>query len=656
MRNGICFFILLSTLLFLPFEEVRGQMAENNNGNILVYPSTNKFVMINHINAATGIEKNNGTIYYLKNFDNEGIVNYDSTLFINPGQSRFEGTVPQTISGAGTTRFKSVLFTNQLIAEAITLQQNIHVSTLADYTNGIVTAVQATPESMTNMVIMESGSSVANVSDKSFEDGFVQKAGNNAFTFPIGNGGYYRPASISAPSFVTDTFSARYIAVNPDNAGYSRNTTNTISVSSTEYWVVKRTHGTSMPQVTLSWDVNKTSDPQLSYPNVVIVRWNGSKWIEENTVLTTGTSSSGTVTANVTGYGVFTLASVSNPSSPIILPTAVNYAYTVAENASYTGDVSVKDTPGSVGGNTWKVVINSVYGAVTMNANGGFTYTPETGYTGSDSFTYSLTDASGNSSTAIVTMNVQPASTFLVVEKYSGKVTMNADGTYSWKYTIVLNNHQSVKIDAISITDDLTKVFASPITYTVTGITATGNLVSNGLYDGSNYTNTLSSTQDSWLAATSKDSIMIEMKVDAHGFTGNVYNQAIFSGTSTFMGNVTGILSDDSTNTAASYPRPTITYIPEAFFIPDAFSPNGDGIDDYFVIKHSDGLKLNIQVYNRWGELVYRSTDYQNNWDGKGVNSFLGKDLPEGTYYYILLTTDASGDEKKYSGFITLRR
>jgi len=123
------------------------------------------------------------------------------------------------------------------------------------------------------------------------------------------------------------------------------------------------------------------------------------------------------------------------------------------------------------------------------------------------------------------------------------------------------------------------------------------------------------------------------------------------------MGKVTDILSDDPSNTEGTYPRPTVTVIPEVLVIPDAFSPNGDNIDDYFVIKHSDGLKLNIQIFNRWGERVYRSADYQNNWDGKGVDNFLGKDLPEGTYYYVLVTTNSdSGDVKKYSGYITLRR
>jgi len=54
---------------------------------------------------------------------------------------------------------------------------------------------------------------------------------------------------------------------------------------------------------------------------------------------------------------------------------------------------------------------------------------------------------------------------------------------------------------------------------------------------------------------------------------------------------------------------------------------------------------------------VYLNNDYQNEWDGKGVDNFLGKDLPNGTYYYIIITTHSETNVvKKYSGYITLRR
>ena len=75
------------------------------------------------------------------------------------------------------------------------------------------------------------------------------------------------------------------------------------------------------------------------------------------------------------------------------------------------------------------------------------------------------------------------------------------------------------------------------------------------------------------------------------------------------------------------------------FSIPAAFSPNGDGINDLFVIT---GLvnypALSMSVYNRWGVLVFDASPYQNNWDGKSSSGLTigGDELPIGTYFYII--------------------
>lgn len=82
----------------------------------------------------------------------------------------------------------------------------------------------------------------------------------------------------------------------------------------------------------------------------------------------------------------------------------------------------------------------------------------------------------------------------------------------------------------------------------------------------------------------------------------------------------------------------------------DGFSPNGDGINDFFKInglqKYPDHKLL---VFNRWGNKVFEATDYQNNWEG----TWNGKDLPDGTYFYYLELGD--GEESR-SGFVQINR
>jgi len=89
----------------------------------------------------------------------------------------------------------------------------------------------------------------------------------------------------------------------------------------------------------------------------------------------------------------------------------------------------------------------------------------------------------------------------------------------------------------------------------------------------------------------------------------------------------------------------------EGCIIPNTFTPNGDGINDVFVIPCGEG-DVQFNVYNRWGIEVYRSEGYLNDWDGM----YKGSPLPEGTYYYVLKYINSREEEINKAGFISLRR
>ncbi len=94
---------------------------------------------------------------------------------------------------------------------------------------------------------------------------------------------------------------------------------------------------------------------------------------------------------------------------------------------------------------------------------------------------------------------------------------------------------------------------------------------------------------------------------------------------------------------------------PVEFKIPNAFSPNADGINDFFVIQGIEECPNNeLFIYNRWGELVYYKTNYDNTWNGESnTKTPFGKKLTEGTYFYVFRT---GKEGESYSGFIELRR
>jgi gliding motility-associated-like protein len=86
------------------------------------------------------------------------------------------------------------------------------------------------------------------------------------------------------------------------------------------------------------------------------------------------------------------------------------------------------------------------------------------------------------------------------------------------------------------------------------------------------------------------------------------------------------------------------TIYPEDVIIPNVFSPNGDGSNDLFVIENGEFTRNRLEIYNRWGQIVYEAKDYRNSWRAN--------DVPDGTYYYVF-TLDSGKD---YSGHVTILR
>ena len=89
-----------------------------------------------------------------------------------------------------------------------------------------------------------------------------------------------------------------------------------------------------------------------------------------------------------------------------------------------------------------------------------------------------------------------------------------------------------------------------------------------------------------------------------------------------------------------------------AIFLPNAFSPNDDDINDIYYAKGVGVKTFNILIYNRWGELVAESETMESIWDG--INPNTGKKMPQGVYPYVLKYTDLNDVFYKKTGSISL--
>jgi gliding motility-associated-like protein/uncharacterized repeat protein (TIGR01451 family) len=82
--------------------------------------------------------------------------------------------------------------------------------------------------------------------------------------------------------------------------------------------------------------------------------------------------------------------------------------------------------------------------------------------------------------------------------------------------------------------------------------------------------------------------------------------------------------------------------------IPNVFTPNDDGKNDFFEVPGIDKYENEVTIINRWGGTIYYSKAYKNDWKGEGLN--------EGTYYYVIKVKAPGGKWEVHNGYVTLLR
>jgi gliding motility-associated-like protein len=87
-------------------------------------------------------------------------------------------------------------------------------------------------------------------------------------------------------------------------------------------------------------------------------------------------------------------------------------------------------------------------------------------------------------------------------------------------------------------------------------------------------------------------------------------------------------------------------------FIPNTFTPNGDGINDLFNVTITNIKDYYIRIFNRWGQQLFESKSILNSWDG----TYQGRKAPFGVYYYVIDAIGTDNAVLKRAGYITIIR
>ena len=252
--------------------------------------------------------------------------------------------------------------------------------------------------------------------------------------------------------------------------------------------------------------------------------------------------------------------------------------------------------------------------------------------------------------------SLSPA-TLIEAGTYSLTVSIGICSSAASMISVTVNNCGIADTSDLSVVKTVNNAYpliGSTVVFTIVAINhgpanATGVLVGDTLENGYSYvssTSTMGTYNPStgiWTIGNLNNGasavLTVTVKVLA---AGNYANTAVIQGS--------GIDTNAVNNIS------TIVTYPTDFFIPEGFSPNGDGINDLFVIRGIEYYPLNtFTIFNRWGDEVFSAKPYQSTWDGKSTKGVRvgGDDLPVGTYFYIL---DLGNGSSIYKGTIYLNR
>jgi gliding motility-associated-like protein len=270
------------------------------------------------------------------------------------------------------------------------------------------------------------------------------------------------------------------------------------------------------------------------------------------------------------------------------------------------------------------------------------------------SYTVSQVINQVESDTASFKVTLLSPNDVLHLQKIAGEAQLQSNSSFNIPFTFIARNVLSKQLDSVLITDNLLASVNSPNTFTVVSLSSTGSLVSNTNFNGKTDINL--TQYASKLTANAIDTIKLVINVVPNGYAGALQNTAVANAKSPY-GKLTMNSTSRSWSSSETTKYPTTYTIPDLRIdIPEGFSPNRDGVNDKFVIIKPFGTILDLEVYNRWGNVVYANANYNNEWDGKGTNNFIGQDLMDGGYYYTLKAKSPNGNVQIFKGFVLIQR
>lgn len=320
-------YLYISTLLLLTFN----MMAQTSNEGMLYVSEATEFSTVERFdNLATGSFYNDGEAFIYSHFNNDGTLDF----YQNTGMTRFIGAADQNISGNNTSYLYDAYFNNTSNTVPFKLSGSVEISGSADFYEGIIDN-----DNFGGSISFNTNADHTNTSDYSHVDGPVNKLGDTEFTFPIGDGGYYRFGGISAPTNADTNFEGKFYFENSNDLYNHTLRAGAIQeIDNQEYWTIEEKTGLNEDVlITLSWRDVTTPQTMITAAQqdvLTIVRWDDASnmWVDEGGAIDLNNQ---TVTTAVDDYGIFTLGRL---KADVILPGGLVVYTAVTPNGDGNND------------------------------------------------------------------------------------------------------------------------------------------------------------------------------------------------------------------------------------------------------------------------------------------------------------------------------
>ncbi|MCH7535307.1 MAG: gliding motility-associated C-terminal domain-containing protein, partial [Bacteroidetes bacterium] len=303
-------------------------------------------------------------------------------------------------------------------------------------------------------------------------------------------------------------------------------------------------------------------------------------------------------------------------------------------------------------------------GTITYNWNILGAGQDHIGTVASGTYTVTATDANGCTATDQTTLTdplpltvTATSSSPLCYEDCDGTIEVTPGGG-TGAYTFIWNDGATTE-DRDSLCGDTARYYVtvtdnnSCVAIDSANVTRPAEVIALIAVPSEDTTSTSPFTVNFENGSTGADTYLWDFGDDETGITSNDSNTSYTYVNATIISYTVVLTASQGGNCPKTDSTVVTISCEDTLSAPDIFTPNGDEVNDRFMVKHKGINNIKGMIFNRWGEKLYQWAGVETGWDGRTI---AGEQVPDGVYYYLITAIGCTGQEFDLKHTVTIIR